>query len=212
MTINRFLRRFIWAVTLIGSLFLAACQRNDDAPQPESPSYSFSRAFTPPVSSTNPLLTVVYQPDSLNYTVSRTGKGLIIKIWFKGSRSNEDAVTVRLDSSALKPGLVGVYTVPLMDTLTTSPAPSSLLTDYTYFRSDSPGSASGFIKLVRRYLPGSYFHITGYDSVEKRITGQFYLAFPTSDPLAPNSLTVNRDFDWTIKLTSTFVRLPLAEK
>ena len=214
---------------LIGPLVLVACHKDNNAlppqAQPKPPvqvtpgpvtdslpvSYSFSRVFTPPAPSTNPLLMAVYKPDSLNYTVSRTAKGLLIAITFKGLRTGQDAATILLDSVAFKPGLVGEYAVPLFDTLTSPLPPSQLRVSYAYYQSITSSSASIFTTNVERYLPGSYFRVTGYDPVRQLITGQFSLNFPIFDPFQKSSAIVS-EYDWTVKLTGSYVNLPLGRK
>ena len=196
-----------WVLAVVSLLMLNACHRTAQDPQPvQLPTITLSRTFEH--TSTQPVK-VVYAPDSLRYSLTKTRDGLTLNVELNRLRTGKDAVSVQLDSAALRPGLTGDYAVPLVDTTAPYLPNSPFWLDYTYFREVRGNGSSFFSISSERFLPGSYFSLTDYDANRQTVSGRFSFRFTSTDPLTPTGTAGWGNRDWIVTVTSEFRNLPI---
>lgn len=186
----------------VSGLLMAACHQE---PQPATPpTVAFSRSFE--ATSANQTLAATYPLDSLTFSVTRLHHNLRLELAPKQQRQGTDAITIRLDSAALLPGLVGEYPLPRLDTVTYSQRPSSLLVYYQYTTVYSASQHAAQAQSLYNFLPGSYFSLTAYDATRQTVSGRFMFRYPSWDPtLSSYVITPN----WRATVRGEFTNLPI---
>jgi len=190
----------IWL--LVSGIMMTACHQD---PQPATPStVALSRSFNGALA--NQTLVATYPPDSLTFSATRFRNNLRIQLSPKKRHQGTDDITIRLDSTALLPGLVGDYILPPLDTTTYTQRPSSLLVFYMYTTTYNSSQQEAQTQSLYNFLPGSYLILTGYDQARQTISGRFEFRFPSWDPTTAPYL-INRN--WKATLRGEFTNLQI---
>ena len=203
------MRLHAYIYTLIGwlsvsGILITACHQD---PQPAAPStVTFSRSFNGVL--TNQTLVATYPLDSLTFSATRFHNNLRIQLSPKKQRQGTDDITIRVDSTALLPGLVGDYTLPQPDTTSYLQHPSSLLVFYMYTTTYNSSQQEAQSQSLYNFLPGSYLSLTSYDQAHQTISGRFEFQFPSWDPTTAPYL-INRN--WRATLRGEFTNLPIKQ-
>lgn len=187
---------------LVSGIMMTACHQD---PQPATPStVALSRSFSGALA--NQTLVATYPPDSLTFSATQLRNNLRIQLSPKKRHQGTDDITIRLDSTALLPGLVGDYILPPLDTTTYTQRPSSLLVFYMYTTMYNSSQQEAQTQSLYNFLPGSYLSLTGYDQARQTISGRFEFRFPSWDPTTAPYL-INRN--WKATLRGEFTNLPI---
>lgn len=198
-----------YLITLIvclsaSGILITACHQD---PQPATPpTFTFSRNFNGAL--TNQTLVATYLPDSLTFSATRFRNNLRIQLSPKKQHQGTDDITIRLDSTALLPGLVGDYILPPLDTINYTQRPNSLLVFYMYTTTYNSSRQEAQSQSLYNFLPGSYLSLTGYDQARQTISGRFEFRFPSWDPTTATYL-INRN--WKATLRGEFTNLPIKQ-
>lgn len=209
--------RFVYLLSvvsccLLGSLLLSACRGTNQDPQPDQtpgpPTIRLSRTFTSPTGARS--LTATYTATDMQHRVAGTVRSLRISLAIKQARTDGDELIMYIDSLGFKPGLVGNYTIPPIDTTTFTQAPRYLDVHYGYYQLvDITNATDGF-----RYfgggrssvLPGAYLSITNYDTTHRLLSGRFLFRFTLADPTSKDIFNRGPE-NWTATYAGEFTNL-----
>lgn len=183
-------------------MLTTACHQEPEPELTTWPTFTFERSFND--ARTNQTSTATYPFDSLTYSATRFRGDLRIQLSPKKQLLEKDDITIRLDSTALLPGLVGDYRLPQLDTVTLTQWPSSLLVFYMHTTEYNSFQWVARTQSLYNFLPGSYLNLTSYDPKRQTISGRFEFRFVGWDPSRPPYL-VNRN--WRVTLKGEFANL-----
>jgi hypothetical protein len=184
------------------TLGTAACQKDNDSPQPA--------AITPAQEAALNMVFRYYSPDEsrgINYLADKPAGELLpdrltVKLTGPGSTDQIEFVLTR---SRQKPGLVGTYT------LASQPDPGQGDVQVTYQRAGATDSRRNGMSSTANRLEGS-FTITSYDAGRHLISGSYTCSAPgTKDPFVflTNGFTADTRRDGDLRVYGTFTEVPL---